>query len=83
LDREFLISASVIPQLVAPTSTALAGKIVLLTGGLVYGGVFSSEDVKDVVAEIAPRSWVQFVGDYTVVPMKNLDGRVAKTIGLQ
>lgn len=28
LDREFLISASVIPQLVAPTSTALAGKIV-------------------------------------------------------
>jgi hypothetical protein len=28
LDREFLLSASVIPQLVAPTSTALAGKIV-------------------------------------------------------
>ena len=28
LDREFLISASVIPQIVAPTSTALAGKIV-------------------------------------------------------
>jgi hypothetical protein len=54
-----------------------------LTGGLVYGGVFSGDDVKDVVAEIAPRSWVQFVGDYTVVPMKNLDGRVAKTIGLQ
>jgi hypothetical protein len=60
-----------------------AAVIVLLTGGLVYGGVFSSDDVKDVVAEIAPRSWVQFVGDYTVVPMKNLDGRVAKTLGLQ
>jgi hypothetical protein len=60
-----------------------AALIAALTGGLVYGGVFSGEDVKDAIVEIAPRSWVQFAADYTVVPMKNLDGRVAKTIGLQ
>jgi hypothetical protein len=60
-----------------------AALIAALTCGAVYAGVFSADDVKDVVAEIAPRTWVQFVGDYTVTPAKNFDGRVAKTLGLK
>jgi len=59
-----------------------AAVIVLLTGGLVYGGVFSADDVKDVVAEIAPRTWTQFVADYTTVPASNADNYIRKSTGL-
>jgi hypothetical protein len=57
-----------------------------LTGGLVYGGVFSSEDVKDAIVEIAPRSWVQAAYDIGIVApyqaTANADGYVRKSVGL-
>ncbi len=47
LPKEFLISASVIPQIVAPTSTALAGKIVKFE--LFHDGVDLYESTEGVV----------------------------------
>lgn len=57
-----------------------------LTGGLVYGGVFSSDDVKEAIVEVAPRSWVQAAYDIGIVApyqaTANADGYVRKSVGL-
>jgi hypothetical protein len=57
-----------------------------LTGGLVYGGVFSSNDVKEAIVEIAPRSWLQAAYDIVIVApyqaTANADGYVRKSVGL-
>jgi hypothetical protein len=63
-----------------------AALIACLTGGLVYGGVFSGEDVKDAIVEVAPRSWVQAAYDIGIVApyqaTANADGYVRKSVGL-
>lgn len=57
-----------------------------LTGGLVYGGVFSADDVKEAIVEVAPRSWVQAAYDIGIVApyqaTANADGYVRKSVGL-
>ena len=74
---------------VKATVYGLAGTATIcaaLTGGLVYGGVFSSDDVKDAIVEIAPRSWLQAAHYYGItVPYEttaNADGYVRKSVGL-